>query len=268
MTQSELQPETTQGCSSCSIVASYAKITAPRNSAQSDIAPCCWILTGQKDLSAGEKNAAKGSLRASDRPCTRSGWIARWSCMVQRTKQAQPDWVTPLATTSPVLSWGIRYDFLWLDGMPAGASQTTYGGGKGFRLIPAPRAEIYLNIPAYLVHHNSGSRDGTDDLPLLLKLRMVSRNETRGDYILTLLIGATLPTGSATESKPAATITPSIAYGKGFCHLVAQGTFGIRFPTSKTSWIGRTYVWNNTFQYMLLDRRLLPEVEINSMFFS
>ena len=57
-----------------------------------------------------------------------------------------------------------------------------------------------------------------------------------------------------------------MAYGKGFGNFDLQGTFGVGLPTADTNIAGRTYAWNNTFQYRLF-RKLWPEVELNSTFF-
>lgn len=46
----------------------------------------------------------------------------------------------------------------------------------------------------------------------------------------------------------------------------AQGAFGIGLPAADTNLIGRTYAWNNAFQYRVF-RKFWPEVELNSSFF-
>jgi hypothetical protein len=46
-----------------------------------------------------------------------------------------------------------------------------------------------------------------------------------------------------------ATITPTIAGGKGFGHFDVQSTFGATLPTAETNLIGRTLAWNTAFQY-------------------
>lgn len=58
-------------------------------------------------------------------------------------------------------------------------------------------------------------------------------------------------------------ITPTIAYGKGLCHFDAQGTCGVGLPTADTKIVGRTYSWNNAFQYHVF-RKFWPEIELNS----
>ena len=41
------------------------------------------------------------------------GYFADWFARVDKTKDEQPHWVTPLATTTPRLEEEYRYDQLW-----------------------------------------------------------------------------------------------------------------------------------------------------------
>jgi hypothetical protein len=61
-------------------------------------------------------------------------------------------------------------------------------------------------------------------------------------------------------------ITPTLAYGKGLRRFDLQGTFGVGMPTADTNLLGRTFAWNNAFQYHVM-KRIWPEVELNSSFF-
>ena len=61
-------------------------------------------------------------------------------------------------------------------------------------------------------------------------------------------------------------MTPTLAYGKGVGRFDVQGTFGAALPTGNEAQIGRTYSWNNAFQYHLF-RILWPEVELNATWF-
>jgi hypothetical protein len=45
-----------------------------------------------------------------------------------------------------------------------------------------------------------------------------------------------------------------------------QGTFGVALPVAGTNLVGRSYLFNNTFQYSLL-RKFWPEIELNSTIF-
>jgi len=198
-------------------------------------------------------------MRAQD------GYFSDWFQRVDKTQAEQPHWITPLATTTPRLEEELRYDQVWQENAK-GVTTNNYDGGKGLELIPFQKVEVIFNAPPYLDHNNPADKNGFGDVAFLVKYRLLSANEESGNYILTAFLGWSLPTGSYTNGARHAVITPTIAYGKGFGHFDAQGTFGIGMPTADTNLLGRTYAWNNAFQYRLF-RKFWPEVELNSTFF-
>lgn len=193
------------------------------------------------------------------------GYFSDWFARVDKTKNEQPHWVTPLATTTPRLEEEVRYDQLWQTNN-AGVTTDNYDGGKGLELIPFEKVEVIFNLPPYLDHNDPAAVNGFGDEAFLIKYRLFSANEEHGGYILTAFLGWTIPTGDHKNGALHAVITPTIAYGKGFHDFDLQGTFGIALPTSDTNLIGRNYLWNNAFQYRVF-RKLWPEVELNSTFF-
>ena len=193
------------------------------------------------------------------------GYFADWFQRVDKTQAEQPHWANPLATTTPRLQEGPRYDQRWQVNTK-GVTTDNYDGGKGLELIPFEKVEVIFNLPPYLAHNNPAVHDGFGDVAFLIKYRLLSANEEHGNYILTAFLGWSVPTGSYTNGSLHAIITPTIAYGKGFGHFDAQGTFGVGLPVADTNLVGRTYAWNNTFQYRLF-RKFWPEVEMNSIFF-
>lgn len=193
------------------------------------------------------------------------GYFANWFTRVDKTQAEQPHWITPVATTTPRLEQEFRYDQLWqVNG--EGVTTNNYDGGKGLELIPLEKIEVIFNLPPYLDHNNPKVGNGWGDVAFLVKYRFFSANEEHGNYILTAFLSWSLPTGEYKDGALHAVITPTIAYGKGFGHFDAQGTFGIGFPIADTNIVGRSYLWNNTFQYRLF-RKFWPEVELNSTFF-
>jgi hypothetical protein len=193
------------------------------------------------------------------------GYFVNWFARVDKTKDEQPHWVTPLATTTPRLEEEYRYDQLWQTNAK-GVTTDNYDGGKGLELIPFEKVEVILNVPPYLAHNDLKVRDGFGDVAFLVKYRLLSANEEHGSHILTAFLGWSVPTGDHKNGAPHAVITPTIAYGKGFGDFDIQGTFGVGLPTADTNLVGRNYAWNNTFQYRVL-RKFWPEVELNSTFF-
>ncbi len=193
------------------------------------------------------------------------GYVANWFARVDKTKDEQPHWVTPLATTTPRLEEEYRYDQLWQTNAK-GITTDNYDGGKGLELIPFEKVEVIFNVPPYLVHNDPKVRDGFGDVAFLVKYRLLAANEEHGNYILTAFLGWSLPTGDHKNGALHAVITPTIAYGKGFGNFDLQGTFGVGLPIADTNLVGRNYAWNNTFQYRVF-RKFWPEVELNSTFF-
>jgi hypothetical protein len=192
------------------------------------------------------------------------GYFANWFARVDKSKDEQPHWVTPVATTTPRLEEEYRYDQLWQVNTK-GVTTDSYDGGKGVELIPFDKVEVIFNIPAYLDHNNPAVKNGSGDVAFLVKYRLLSANEKKGNYILTAFLGWSLPTGSYANGASDPVITPTIAYGKGFHDVDVQGTFGVGLPTGNTSISGRSVAWNNAFQYRAF-KKLWPEVELNSTF--
>jgi hypothetical protein len=193
------------------------------------------------------------------------GYFSGWFQRVDKTQAEQPHWITPLATTTPRLEEEFRYDQLWQENAK-GMTTNNYDGGKGLELIPLEKVEVIFNTPPYIDHNNPSAKNGWGDVAFLVKYRLLSANEEGGNYILTAFLGWSVPTGSYSNGAPHAVITPTIGYGKGFRHFDEQGTFGIGLPVADTNLVGRTYAWNNTFQYRIF-RKFWPEVELNSTFF-
>jgi hypothetical protein len=193
------------------------------------------------------------------------GHAVDWFARVDKTQAEQPHWITPVATTTPRLEEELRYDQLWQVNNE-GVTTDNFDGGKGLEWIPFEKVEVIFNVPPYLEHNTSKTKDGFGDAAFLVKYRLLSSNEEHGNYILTAFLGWSLPTGQYTNGALPAIITPTIAYGKGFHHLDAQGTFGIGLPVADTNLVGRTYLWNNAFQYHCF-KKFWPEVEFNTTFF-
>ncbi len=202
-------------------------------------------------------------------PSTDSAEKGRWTTWFERsdkTKQEQPQWITPLSTTTPRLEQEFRYDVLWQQATPGTNYTVNLGNSKGLELIPFEKVQILAAVPPYAVHNNAVVQDGFGDFRMLVKYRLLSSNESNGNYIITAFLDVTAPTGQHGNGLTNTIFTPVIGYGKGFGHFDVQGTFGVALPTGNESIIGRTYAWNTAFQYQLL-RRLWPELEVNASFF-
>lgn len=185
--------------------------------------------------------------------------------MADREQASEPDWLSPLATTSGRIKDELRYD-IWDQATPAGGSLATFGGGKGLEFIAAPHVQLLIGIPTYLAHSTQSQPDGFGDWPLMAKFRIASANAAHGDYLVTFLISATAPTGARPNGAGTGVLTPTLALGKGWRPFDVQTTFGINLPTGATQRLGRQLVWNTTFQYRA-GWKLSPELEVNSSFY-
>ena len=191
-----------------------------------------------------------------------SSWFQR----SDRAKAAQPRWITPLATTTPRLEQEFRYDIVWQQPQAGAPYVENLGNSKGLELIPFDRVEIIAGVPPYLVRHSATAADGFGDFRVLVKYRLFASTEDHDNYIVTAFMDVAFPTGSAGNGVSNVVLTPTLAYGKGFGRFDVQGTFGASLPTGNEAQIGRTYSWNNAFQYHLF-RILWPEVELNATWF-
>jgi len=195
-----------------------------------------------------------------------TGGTSTWFQRSDRAKAEQPHWITPLATTTPRLEQEFRYDIVWQQPQSNAPYVRNLGNGKGLELIPFDRVEVIAGVPPYVAHGNAGIQDGFGDFRLLIKYRLLAADEERGNYIVTAFADVSFPTGSAGNGSTNTIVTPTLAYGKGFGPFDVQGTFGVALPTGNEAQIGRTYTWNNAFQYHVF-RTLWPEVEVNAAWF-
>ena len=194
------------------------------------------------------------------------GYFEDWFDRVSHTQSEQPHWITPLVTVTPRLEEEFRSDF-FRQRMPTGHDLLNFGGGKGLELIPSERVELIFNVPPYLVHNNPRIHDGFGDTTFLLKYRLLSQNEERGNYIVTAFLGASIPTGSYKNGSTSAVVTPTLAAGKGLGRFSVQSTLGVNLPVDDAAIIGHPVLFNTAFQYHL-HRFFWPEVEVNSTFYN
>ena len=188
-----------------------------------------------------------------------------WLAMGERAQATQPDWLSPIATTSGRLKQEFRYD-VW-DQPSAGEGHTyQFGGGKGLEFITSSRTQILVGLPTYNLKAPNGPPGGFGDLPLMLKFRIASAERREGNYLLTFLLAATAPTGSYRYGAGDGVVTPTLALGKGWKRFDVQSTVGMNLPTGDTRKLGRQVLWNTAFQYQTR-WKLWPEVEANSTFY-
>jgi hypothetical protein len=201
---------------------------------------------------------------------TSGSFVARYQARVTATQNAQPHWVTPLVTVTPRLEQEFRADFVRQTNAKL-EDTWNLGNSKGFEIIPFSRIELLFNVPPFFDHW-TGAKDGFGDVSFNSKLRILSRNEEHGNYILTVYLAATVPTGKNGNGSCCAVVTPSIGGGKGWGNLDLTSTLGGSLSMSNTKGLGHTTTWNNVVQYRLaktgVARFFWPEAEFNSSFYS
>jgi len=215
----------------------------------------------------GSAQQGDESTQNSSAPEAKKGpsLLDRWLRMTDQVEETQPDWLSPLATTSGRLKNEIRYD-VYDQPTTGGNRQFQLGGNRGVELITSQRTQVLLGVPTYNITSPNGPPSGFGDLPLQVKFRIASAERTEGNYLLTFILAATAPTGAHRYGSGDGVVTPTLAFGKGWGRFDVQSTVGQSLPTGDTTKIGRQFQWNTAFQYRAL-WKLWPELETNAAFY-
>jgi hypothetical protein len=213
--------------------------------------------------------AQEGSQDAQGETAEPSRGIARvvhaWMAMADSVGAQQPNWLSPVATTSGRLKQELRYDS-WRQPGAAGSSVYNFGAGKGLEFVVAPRVQLMVGAPPYTLPTLAGKNGGFGDLPVMLKARLFSRPSGEGDSLLTFLLGATVPVGSPLYGNDKPVLSPALAFGKGKGKLDVQGTIGGSLPVGGDKKLGNQFLSNTALQYHAV-RLLWPECEVNATFY-
>ena len=201
----------------------------------------------------------------SGRSRAKASLFSRWFRMSTNAQEKQPGWLSPLATTSGRLKNELRYD-IWEQPAANGNTNWQLGGNKGLEFVTSPQTQVLMGIPTYNLQSPNGPPGGFSDLPLQMKLRIASAPESEGNYLLTFILGATVPTGAHRYGAGDPVLTPTLAFGKGWGRFDTQSTVGMNLPAGSTTKLGRQILWNTAFQYRAA-WKLWPELEVNSTFY-
>lgn len=195
--------------------------------------------------------------------CPVGDYFLNWFDRVSAIQAEQPHWVTPLATVTPRLEEELRYDQT-VQSLPGAHKLVNYDGNKGVELIPFSPVEIIIGVPAWETENLTPRKNGWTDETFLLKYRITSANEENGNYIVTVFMGLSVPSGSLNYSSGHFMYTPTIAAGKGWGDFDVQSTLGLTIPDviGERAGPGMPLAWNTTFQYHI-QKYIWPEVEAN-----
>ena len=218
--------------------------------------PAAVTIDPGNQVAASSTAAAGGSI---------SAYFDNWPARVAAVRATQPNWSSPIVTTTALLEQRMRFDTEF-QRSGNGANTVNVDGAKGLDLIVSGTQEIQLAADPYVVRTNKsgkGQLEGFADWPVFrFKQRLASSPQGQGDYIVSAWVQAQAPTGIAALSNHAYTLLPTVGFGKGFGRLVVQGTFGAVLPMAYESTTGTQLATNVALQYHLLTY-LWPQFEVN-----
>jgi hypothetical protein len=219
---------------------------------------------------AGAGGVLVCALSAKAQTQTTDSWLTRWQARATETQAAQPHWATPVATSTPRIDQAQRAEFSRQTNA-AGYRTWDLGNSKGLELIPARRTELILGTPPFFEHAQPGVKNGFGDMWLQAKYRMAAGNEQHGNYVVTAVLYATIPTGKDANGICCAVVTPALAAGKGWGRWAVISTLSGTLPVTNVHGLGHTIAWNNVAEYRVgakgFAKLLTPEIETNSNFY-
>jgi hypothetical protein len=201
-----------------------------------------------------------------------ASYFSNYAAMVAAAKASQPDWSSPLITTTSTLEQRFRFDAQY---QSAGNTTSTLvlDGGKGVDFIVGPTTEIQLAFDPYDIRTSNlqkkesdskkGEFSGFADWPLFrIKERLASSPSDEGNYVLSAWLQIQDAAGIKPLTNNALTLLPTIGFGKGWGKFDIQGTVGATIPTDHESKLGTQLSNNLAFQYHL-GKLFWPQIESN-----
>jgi hypothetical protein len=192
---------------------------------------------------------------APQRALADNGVLKYFDDAADAARASQPEWSSPLATTTALMEQRLRLD-LYQQHAGNGADVTELDGGKGLDLIVSPTNEIQIALPPYEVRTSTPASKGLagygDWTLLRMEQRLFSANKDDGNYVVTAWLAVQAPTGIKPLTSSSWSLQPTLAFGKGWG----------AFDTSNTAVLGRQIQSNTAFQYHL-DTVFWPELEVN-----
>jgi hypothetical protein len=250
------------------VMAAFAPNARPDDGPQKGESTCVdHAKEGTDHIGGGcQESPSNGAAQESIEKEKKRSLFRAWLDLGEKVQATQPDWLSPLATTSGRLKQEFRYD-IWDQPASGGNRNYQFGGSKGLEFITSSRTQILIGVPTYTLVSPNGPPGGFGDLPLMLKFRIASAERTEGNYLVTIILAATAPTGSRRYGAGEAVLTPTMAFGKGWKRFDVQSTVGVNLPAGDTAKLGRQLLWNTAFQYQA-SWKLWPEMEANSTFYT
>jgi len=194
-----------------------------------------------------------------------NGLLGNFQSHNQSMTALQPAWMVPLVASDARLLQFYRMAMSH-QYAPAGTPTNNFGNSRGMGIILNKRLEMDFMPPAY-VEHNSTARDGFGDTTLGGKVRLISGNAERGNFIVSAIASHTFPTGSYKNGAASPTNTSTLAGGLVFAKKFdVQSSLGATLPTGNVTEQGRPVAWSTAWQYHFLPKFWL-DIEDNSTFY-
>ena len=194
-------------------------------------------------------------------------YFDHWEDRVDAAKSSQPNWSSPIVTTTSTLEERFRFDTQY-QGSGNGTKTWDLDGGKGVDLIVSDTTELQVAAAPYYVRnsdqkYNKGALSGFADWPVFrVKERLLSSPSDQGDYVVSAWLQVQDAAGIKPLTNNSFTLLPTIGFGKGWGRFVIQGTIGATIPTNHESKLGTQISNNMAFQYHV-GRYFWPQIESN-----
>jgi hypothetical protein len=188
---------------------------------------------------------------------------------VIEARASQPNWSSPLVTTSSLLQNRVRLDADWMHS-GNGTRTVLLDDTRGVALIVAYTTEIQIAAPSDVRRRSqNGKGDISDfgDWPFFrLKERLASSPQDQENYVLTAFFQVQAPTGNQSLTNKAWTFSPSFGFGKGWGNFDVQGVTTASLPAENAAKLGHPLQTNIAFQYRIWTF-FTPELELNWTYF-
>jgi hypothetical protein len=194
-----------------------------------------------------------------------ASFLSDWDAVAKAARAQQPDWASPIATTTGLLEQRFRLD---LEDQHAGNGAATLilDGGKGLDVIVSETNEIQVGLAPYEFRSSSFSGNGHEGFGdwafVRVEQRLAASPSREGNYVVTTWLQVQAPTGAAPFTNGAWTFLPTLALGKGWGAFDMQATVAGVLPTANVALLGHQVQSNVAFQYHL-EQMFWPELEIN-----
>jgi hypothetical protein len=203
--------------------------------------------------------------------------IASLDAYAASARATQPNWTTPLVTTTGVLERRFRFDFSQQHS-GNGTNTSDLDGTRSLEMIVNATTEIQVGPPPYYIRSGVAGTGRTDkgaipslagfnDWPFFrVKERLLSSPLSEGDYLLSALFQIQAPSGIPRLTNNSWEYIPTLAGGKGWGDFDIQAAISTPVPASHRDIIGYQIQSNVAFQYRV--QKLVPELEVNWTYYA